>query len=58
MAGLEMPSITMVEPEPSYGRAHALLFYPMMAYERIVNMSNALSGFRVTMLVVTRKPTL
>jgi SAM-dependent methyltransferase len=57
MAGLETPSITMVEPEPSYGRAHALLFYPMMAYERIVNMSSALSGFRVTMLVVTRKPT-
>src|ERR1017187_6711976 len=47
-AGLETPAITMIEPEPSYGRAHALLFYPMMAYERIVNASNALSGFRVT----------
>jgi SAM-dependent methyltransferase len=57
-AGFEMPSITMLEPEPSYGAAHALLFYPMMAYERVVNLSDALSGFRHTMLVAVRKPTL
>jgi SAM-dependent methyltransferase len=56
-AGLEMPSITMIEPEPSYGRAHALLFYPMMAYERILNSSDWFSIFRITMLVVVRKPT-
>jgi SAM-dependent methyltransferase len=55
-AGLEPPSISLIEPEPSYGRAHALLFYPMMAYERIVNLSNALARFRVTMLVATCKP--
>jgi len=53
---LESPSITMIEPEPAYGRAHALLFYPMMAYERLVNLSNAFSGFRITMLVAVRKP--
>jgi SAM-dependent methyltransferase len=55
-AGLEPPSISLIEPEPAYGRAHALLFYPMMAYERIVNLSNALARFRVTMLVATCKP--
>jgi SAM-dependent methyltransferase len=55
-AGLEPPSITMIEPEPSYGKAHALLFYPMMVYERIVNLSDALSGFRITMLAVAQKP--
>ena len=54
--GLEMSSITMIEPEPSYGRAHALLFYPMMAYERAVNLSSVLSGLRVTILGVVRKP--
>jgi hypothetical protein len=55
-AGLEPPSISLIEPEPAYGRAHALLFYPMMAYERIVNLSNALARFRGTMLVATCKP--
>jgi hypothetical protein len=55
-AGLCEPIITMVEPEPSYGRAHALLFYPMMAYERTVNLSSAFSGLRVTILMSVRKP--
>jgi SAM-dependent methyltransferase len=55
-AGMSEPIITMVEPEPSYGRAHALLFYPMMAYERTVNLSSALSGLRVTILMSVRKP--
>lgn len=53
--GLDNPDITMLEPEPSYGRAHPLLFYPMMAYERLVNLSDALSGFRITILLAARK---
>lgn len=53
--GLERPGITMIEPEPSYGRAHPLLFYPMMVYERLVNLTDSLSGFRITILLVTRK---
>ena len=56
VAELEPPSISMIEPEPSYGRAHTLLFYPMMVYERTVNLSNALARFRITMLVATCKP--
>ena len=56
MAGLGPAAITMVEPEPAYGRAHALLFYPMMAYERTVNLSPVFSGFRVTILLSVRKP--
>jgi SAM-dependent methyltransferase len=55
-SGLGEPAITMLEPEPSYGRAHPLLFYPMMAYERLVNLSGALSGLRITILLVARKP--
>lgn len=54
-AGLDVVAIKMIEPEPSYGRAHALLFYPMMAFERLVNLSDRLSMFRTTMLVVIRK---
>jgi SAM-dependent methyltransferase len=56
LAGMCEASITMVEPEPSYARAHALFFYPFMAYERVVNMSSALAGFRVTILLSVRKP--
>jgi len=55
ISGLDKPAITMLEPEPVYGRAHPLLFYPMMAYERIVNLSAILSGFRITILLTTRK---
>lgn len=54
--GLDDPAITMIEPEPSYGRAHPLLFYPMMTYERLVNLSDALSGFRITILLAAHKP--
>jgi hypothetical protein len=43
-------------PRTDSTRQGALLFYPMMAYERIVNLSDALSGFRITMLAAVRKP--
>lgn len=55
-SGMKKPEIRLLEPEPSYGRAHPLLFYPMMAYERLVNQSDLLSGFRITILLATRKP--
>ena len=41
--------------QPAYGRAHPLLFYPMMAYERMVNLSSAFSGIRVNVLLSVRK---
>jgi hypothetical protein len=56
MAGLNEPSITMLEPEPSYGAAHAMLFYPFMAYERFVNSSRIFEGVRLTILLATHKP--
>jgi hypothetical protein len=46
----------MIEAEPSYGAAHPLLFYPMMAYERVVNSSDLFSVFRVNILGTLRKP--
>ncbi|HXB62977.1 MAG TPA: class I SAM-dependent methyltransferase [Acidobacteriaceae bacterium] len=55
-SGLAEPAITMLEPEPSYGRAHPLLFYPMMVYERVVNLSGALAGLRITILLAAHKP--
>lgn len=55
-AGLDKPKIQLIEPEPSYGRAHPVLFYPMMVYERIVNRFEVTSGFRIIMSVAVRKP--
>ncbi|MGA3046142.1 MAG: class I SAM-dependent methyltransferase [Terracidiphilus sp.] len=55
-AGLCPESLTMIEPEPAYGRAHVALFYPMMAYERIVNSTRLLETFRVIIIGITRKP--
>ena len=56
MAGLGEPAITMLEPEPAYGRIHPLLFYTFMGYERLVNSSAMFQGVRITMLLVARKP--
>ncbi len=56
LAGLEQAQLQLIEPEPSYGRAHAALFYPMMAYERIVNSSSSFENLRVTILGSSRKP--
>ncbi len=55
-AGLSQPSIIMLEPEPSYGSAHPILFYPFMAYERLVNSSKIFEGVRITILLAAQKP--
>lgn len=54
-AGLQTVEMRLIEKEPSYGRAHPVLFFPMMAYERIVNRWEALSRFRANILLVLRK---
>jgi SAM-dependent methyltransferase len=48
--------LRMIEAEPSYGAAHPLLFYPMMAYERLVNSSEFFASVRVNILGAFRKP--
>jgi SAM-dependent methyltransferase len=54
-SGLTLESIALIEPDPSYGRASAYLFYPMMGYERLVNATQLLSPFRANILGVMRK---
>ncbi|MBS1801932.1 MAG: class I SAM-dependent methyltransferase [Acidobacteria bacterium] len=54
-AGLTTASIQLMEPEPSYGRLHATLFYPMMIYERIVNSTALLSNLRIIIFGVCTK---
>ncbi len=53
--GFSPERIDMVEKEPSYGAAHWLLFYPMMAYERLVNSSERLGCLRVNIFGKFRK---
>jgi ubiquinone/menaquinone biosynthesis C-methylase UbiE len=53
-AGFAGIDFHMIESEPSYTAGHAALFYPMMAYERLVNATNLLEGFRVVLAAVGR----
>lgn len=55
-SGLEVVAMHHIEPEPSYGRAHPALFWPMMAYERLVNRFGALSGLRANLQGLVRVP--
>lgn len=45
-----------IEAEPSYGRLHPMLFYPMFFYERLVNSSNVFQNLRASLLCVLQKP--
>lgn len=55
-AGLRVERLSMIEKEPSYGFSSRPLFLAFMAYERIVNASEALAGARANMLCVLRAP--
>lgn len=57
-AGLQVATLYTVEKEPSYGRIHAALFYPMMMYERLVNAVPGLRGLRANIVAVLEKPRL
>lgn len=51
-AGMRLVEYHLIEKEPSYGRLHSALFFPMMAYERLVNRWESLRWFRSNFLVV------
>lgn len=55
-AGLIIEGLHHVEKEPSYGMASPLLFYPFMAYERLVNSSEAWRFLRANIFGVLRRP--
>ena len=54
--GFRVKLLRHIEAEPSYGRAGSAFFYPMMAYERLVNSSRYLAAFRSNLLCVLEKP--
>lgn len=53
-AGFSVEHLRLIEKEPSYGLASRVLFFPFMAYERTVNATDRLAGFRSTILSVLR----
>jgi SAM-dependent methyltransferase len=55
-AGMEVRRLDMVEKEPSYGMVAKPLFLAFMAYERLVNATDRLSGLRANMFAVLGKP--
>jgi SAM-dependent methyltransferase len=55
-AGLCVSSLRYVEAEPYYGRRHSLLFYPMLAYERMVNSTELLAPLRTSLVALLTKP--
>jgi SAM-dependent methyltransferase len=48
--GFHKVKVDVFECEPSYGKASALLFYPMFAWERAVNATDSLQRFRAQIL--------
>ena len=56
VAGMAPVELLAIETEPSYGRIHPMLFYPMMAYERSVNSCGTFRVFRASLLGALRKP--
>jgi SAM-dependent methyltransferase len=55
LVGLVPVALFAIEKEPSYGRWHPILFYPMMIYERFVNSCSAFQGFRASLLGAMQK---
>ncbi len=53
--GFAIDEFRLIEPEPSYGMISPLLFFPFLAYERMVNKFEPLAVFRANILAVLRK---
>jgi SAM-dependent methyltransferase len=53
--GFEVEYFRLLEKEPSYGMSSRALFLLFTAYERVINLTEALSMFRSSIFVVLRK---
>lgn len=54
--GFSVAQLTLIEKEPSYGMSSKALFVLFLAYERLVNATDALAGLRANILGVLRRP--
>ncbi len=57
-AGLEVERLDLFETEPEYLAFHPVAYAVGVAYERLVNRFDVLSGLRVNIMLVARKPAL
>ena len=55
-AGLEPAVLECLEAAPAYGMSSRALFYPMLAWERILNAGTALEDLRSVIMCAARKP--
>jgi len=53
--GFQIVHCTCIEPEPSYAMGTPLMFYPALAWERLINASTSLEDLRANILCVARK---
>ncbi len=53
--GFDVDELRLIEKEPMYGLGSRAMFFGFMAYERVVNSSEALAGLRANILAVLRK---
>jgi hypothetical protein len=56
LSGLAVDSIQLIESRPEYLRMTAPTYLLGALYARLVNFSEALSCFRIVMLIELRKP--
>ena len=56
-AGFVVEELRLVEKEPSYGMYARPLFLALMAYERLVNVTEMFAALRANMFVVLRSRT-
>jgi SAM-dependent methyltransferase len=54
VSGFELLDLSIIEKEPMYGRASKFLFYPMLAWERVVNSHRIFSSLGANLLVTLR----
>jgi SAM-dependent methyltransferase len=55
-SGLTVAQLVLVEKEPYYARSSRLLFYPLMAYERLVNSGTWAERFRANIFAALQRP--
>jgi hypothetical protein len=54
--GLDVVETSLYEGPPGYVKMSVVTYLAGVAYERLVNSTSLLSGFRICMIVVLQKP--
>ena len=55
VTGFKIRHLELIEKDPSYGMSSRVLFFLFMGYERLVNSTSLLAGFRANILCAASK---